>query len=245
MLTPTILIVDDEPGVRTALSGVLRDEEYTVEAVSSGEECLERVMRGPVDLIVLTSGCRAWTAWRRWRGCASARSMRRSCCISGHGLHRVGGPRRSTGRVRFRREAALGTSTRPMSRRAQRAAAAAPRGGEPRAARPRRSSPDDDRREQRDAAAARAGRDGRAHQRPRAHLRRRNVGTGKELVARTVHALSRLADRGGRRGELRGDSRRADRARKPLGHVRARVHRRRRGSARQVRSRRRRDDLPR
>jgi len=52
-MKPTILIVDDEPGVRTALSGVLRDEEYTVEAVSSGEECLERLTRGPVDLIVL------------------------------------------------------------------------------------------------------------------------------------------------------------------------------------------------
>ena len=53
LVTATILIVDDEPGVRTALSGVLRDESYTVEAVSSGEACLERVTRGPVvDLIV-------------------------------------------------------------------------------------------------------------------------------------------------------------------------------------------------
>ncbi|MGE0449116.1 MAG: sigma-54-dependent transcriptional regulator [Vicinamibacterales bacterium] len=52
-MTPTILIVDDEPGVRSALSGVLRDEGYTVEAVSSGEACLDRVTRGPVDLIVL------------------------------------------------------------------------------------------------------------------------------------------------------------------------------------------------
>src|SRR6202795_5182600 len=50
---PTILIVDDEPGVRTALSGVLRDEGYSVEAVSSGEECLERLTRGAVDLVVL------------------------------------------------------------------------------------------------------------------------------------------------------------------------------------------------
>jgi two-component system nitrogen regulation response regulator NtrX len=32
---------------------VLRDEDYSVEAVSSGEECLERVTRGAVDLIVL------------------------------------------------------------------------------------------------------------------------------------------------------------------------------------------------
>jgi two-component system nitrogen regulation response regulator NtrX len=52
-MKPTILIVDDEPGVRTALSGVLRDEGYSVEAVSSGEECLERLTRSAVDLIVL------------------------------------------------------------------------------------------------------------------------------------------------------------------------------------------------
>jgi two-component system nitrogen regulation response regulator NtrX len=50
---PTILIVDDEPGVRTALSGVLRDEGYTVDAVSSGEDCLERVTRVAFDLIIL------------------------------------------------------------------------------------------------------------------------------------------------------------------------------------------------
>jgi two-component system nitrogen regulation response regulator NtrX len=45
--------VDDEPGVRTALTGVLRDEGYAVETVESGEACLERLTRGPVDLIVL------------------------------------------------------------------------------------------------------------------------------------------------------------------------------------------------
>jgi len=49
----TILIVDDEPGVRSALTGVLDDEGYTVEAVGSGEDCLDRLARGPVDLIVL------------------------------------------------------------------------------------------------------------------------------------------------------------------------------------------------
>jgi two-component system nitrogen regulation response regulator NtrX len=52
-MRPTILIVDDEPGVRTALTGVLRDEGYEVEAVASGEACLDRVTRGAVDLIVL------------------------------------------------------------------------------------------------------------------------------------------------------------------------------------------------
>jgi two-component system nitrogen regulation response regulator NtrX len=49
----TILVVDDEPGVRSALTGVLRDEGYAVETVSSGEECLDRLARGSVDLIVL------------------------------------------------------------------------------------------------------------------------------------------------------------------------------------------------
>src|SRR6187399_2502246 len=49
----TILIVDDEPGVRSSLSGVLRDEGYEVEAVASGEACLDRLTRSPVDLIVL------------------------------------------------------------------------------------------------------------------------------------------------------------------------------------------------
>src|SRR5438309_7893821 len=52
-MKPTILIVDDEPGVRTALTGVLHDEGYAVEAVASGEACLDRLPRGPVDLIVL------------------------------------------------------------------------------------------------------------------------------------------------------------------------------------------------
>ena len=48
-----ILIVDDEPGVRSALGGVLRDEGYEVETAASGEECLERATRQAPDVIVL------------------------------------------------------------------------------------------------------------------------------------------------------------------------------------------------
>jgi len=48
-----VLIVDDEAGVRSALSGVLRDEGYTVDAVESGEACLDRVLRANYDAIVL------------------------------------------------------------------------------------------------------------------------------------------------------------------------------------------------
>jgi two-component system nitrogen regulation response regulator NtrX len=50
---PSILIVDDEPGVRSSLSGVLRDEGLEVEAAASGEECLERAARAMFDVIVL------------------------------------------------------------------------------------------------------------------------------------------------------------------------------------------------
>jgi two-component system nitrogen regulation response regulator NtrX len=53
VLKPTILIVDDEAGVRSALSGVLRDEGYGVDAVDSGEACLDRVVRTAYDAIVL------------------------------------------------------------------------------------------------------------------------------------------------------------------------------------------------
>ena len=52
-MKPSILIVDDVAGVRSALSGVLRDEGYTVDAVESGEACLDRVSRAPYDVIVL------------------------------------------------------------------------------------------------------------------------------------------------------------------------------------------------
>jgi two-component system nitrogen regulation response regulator NtrX len=49
----SVLIVDDEAGVRSALSGVLRDEGYHVEAVESGEACLDRLTRAAYDAIVL------------------------------------------------------------------------------------------------------------------------------------------------------------------------------------------------
>jgi two-component system, NtrC family, nitrogen regulation response regulator NtrX len=52
-MKPTVLVVDDEPGVRSALGGVLRDEGYAVDVVDSGEACLDRVGRGAYDAIVL------------------------------------------------------------------------------------------------------------------------------------------------------------------------------------------------
>src|ERR671937_560049 len=40
-MKPTILIVDDEAGVRSALSGVLRDEGYQVDAVESAVRAIK------------------------------------------------------------------------------------------------------------------------------------------------------------------------------------------------------------
>lgn len=52
-MKPSFLIVDDEAGVRSALSGVLRDEGYVVDAVGTGEDCLDRAARQVYDVIVL------------------------------------------------------------------------------------------------------------------------------------------------------------------------------------------------
>jgi two-component system nitrogen regulation response regulator NtrX len=53
VLRSSVLIVDDEAGVRSALSGVLRDEGCLVEAVDSGEACLDRTLRASFDVIIL------------------------------------------------------------------------------------------------------------------------------------------------------------------------------------------------
>jgi two-component system nitrogen regulation response regulator NtrX len=48
-----ILIVDDEPGIRDSLSGVLEDEGCRCRAVATGEECMEELSGNPYDLVLL------------------------------------------------------------------------------------------------------------------------------------------------------------------------------------------------
>jgi len=52
-MKPKLLIVDDEEGIRRSLSAVLSEEGYEVEAVASGEECLQRLADRPFDLVFL------------------------------------------------------------------------------------------------------------------------------------------------------------------------------------------------
>jgi len=48
-----ILIVDDEPNVRSTLTSVLADEGYIVEAVDSGEAAVETLREGVYDVVLL------------------------------------------------------------------------------------------------------------------------------------------------------------------------------------------------
>lgn len=49
----SVLIVDDEPGIRDTLRGVLEDENFVVETVGSGEACLEKVAAASFACILL------------------------------------------------------------------------------------------------------------------------------------------------------------------------------------------------
>ena len=50
---PSILIVDDEAGIRQSLKGVLEDEGYKTFAVGSGEACLEALEKRSFDVVLL------------------------------------------------------------------------------------------------------------------------------------------------------------------------------------------------
>jgi two-component system nitrogen regulation response regulator NtrX len=49
----TVLIVDDEEGIRQSLTDVLQDEGYRVSAVASGEECLDFLVKEKADVVLL------------------------------------------------------------------------------------------------------------------------------------------------------------------------------------------------
>jgi len=81
----SILIVDDERGIRETLSAVLRDEGFTADAVGTGEECLKAIA-------LRAYGCVLLDVWLPGiNGLETLSQMRASNCdaavviISGHG----------------------------------------------------------------------------------------------------------------------------------------------------------------
>jgi two-component system nitrogen regulation response regulator NtrX len=53
MARNTILIVDDEAGIRKSLGAVLKDEGYRVESAESGEACLSLLENRSFELVLL------------------------------------------------------------------------------------------------------------------------------------------------------------------------------------------------
>jgi len=52
-MPPSILIVDDELGIRESLTSLLREEDYEVESAPSGEDCLRLIEGRHFDLVLL------------------------------------------------------------------------------------------------------------------------------------------------------------------------------------------------
>jgi two-component system, NtrC family, nitrogen regulation response regulator NtrX len=49
----SVLIVDDEPGLRDSLAGALADEGYSASSAESGEACLDLLRKTPFDVVLL------------------------------------------------------------------------------------------------------------------------------------------------------------------------------------------------
>lgn len=84
-MSESILIVDDERGIRDTLGAVLRDEGFVADAVASGEDCLKAIERRAYGCVLLD----VWLPGID--GLETLRQLRESNCdaavviISGHG----------------------------------------------------------------------------------------------------------------------------------------------------------------
>ena len=241
-LMPSILVVDDEPGVRSSLSGVLRDEGFDVDTAGTGEECLEKANGAAYDVIVLDiwlPGLDGLTTLQRLR---ERQIDSQVVIISGHGNIESAVRAIKMGAFDFvekplslektvlvvrnaLRQRDLEAENRVLRAKVDRQQQHTMVGESPAM------------RHLREQVALAAPTNGRV-------LILGENGTGKELVARTIHQTQPAQERAVRRGQLRRDSRGADR----VGAVRPRarrVHRRGGRQAGPLRAGQRRHDLPR
>jgi two-component system nitrogen regulation response regulator NtrX len=82
---PSVLIVDDEPGIRQSLTGVLEDDGYKTGTAASGEQCLELIKKQDFEVVLLDiwlPGMDGLETLERVRELANAPEV---VIISGHG----------------------------------------------------------------------------------------------------------------------------------------------------------------
>lgn len=69
-----ILVVDDEEMAHQLVTAVVRViEDVSVESAYGAKEALELARKAPPDLIIPTSTCPRWTAWRSFRSSGRTR----------------------------------------------------------------------------------------------------------------------------------------------------------------------------
>ena len=61
--TRTVLVVDDDPGIRQIVSWALEDEGYAVQTATNGRDALEAVRRQSPDAIVLDLNMPVMDGW--------------------------------------------------------------------------------------------------------------------------------------------------------------------------------------
>ena len=84
-MSESILIVDDERGIRETLSAVLRDEGFHADAVESGEECLKAVARRAYGCVLLDVWLPGISGLETLQQLRDANSDVAVVIISGHG----------------------------------------------------------------------------------------------------------------------------------------------------------------
>src|SRR5881394_1213725 len=84
-MSDSILIVDDERGIRESLSAVLRDEGFTAEAVASGEECLQALARRGYACVLLDVWLPGISGLETLKQMRESNSDAAVVIISGHG----------------------------------------------------------------------------------------------------------------------------------------------------------------